>query len=688
MPNRSNALVAILALVEATGGCGSDAPARAPDDGPANARCTPYKPSAAAWSSLPTDRPPVMGTPVASPTGAFIYAVGTWIDGGAVKHQVVRSGDLGTSWCVLATPDAIAEVIPAPADASVLYAITWSDGIAPPALLRSIDAGTTWSTQGGMPPGAFYFESSAIVVAASDPATIWFTRADGLSLSRDGGKTWSPRTLPSTLNSSTESDFSWVDDIVIDRASPNRALVSGLSGSLDTVNSLNTWPRQTFTTEDWGATWNAVDLPVRPPVGFGPNVILADDASAIYVPAETLEVLWRSTDWCGSWKVGEDVSTRASLAGLTLLGGHRPGELFVWPLRTLDGGASWHELPFPATPAFMPVLAAGDGTVVGLTGITITATSDAGATWRSSAVGPDAGGRSRLDFLSQSPIEPRPLWTSGMFEGEGGGIWYPSLRSGDGGLTWTPISHAGELWDGASADVAFSAPGGGIRRTEDGGLTWQEVPLPSASDRVLAATVCAPPISCLYGLFLDELNGAITTARSDDHGHTWTEATPIPRELGFVGFPGPLTVFPHDPQRLLVPCGGRLCESQDGGATWMPSTLPGPRIDFLANGVWISTSGGVSRSEDDGATWTPVLNTGGKLVISRAHPDTVFLLPDLTGIDAPLLRSDDAGLSWRSALPSAAVPSAASPWTVTAVVDAPDGRFLALVADYGLVTFD
>jgi hypothetical protein len=50
---------------------------------------------------------------------------------------------------------------------------------------------------------------------------------------------------------------------------------------------------------------------------------------------------------------------------------------------------------------------------------------------------------------------------------------------------------------------------------------------------------------------------------------------------------------------------------------------------------------------------------------------------------APLLRSDDAGLSWRPA-----TPAGAPPWTVSAVVDAPDGRFLALVPDYGLVTFD
>src|SRR6185295_4620444 len=158
-----------------------------------------------------------------------------------------------------------------------------------------------------------------------------------------------------------------------------------------------------------------------------------------------------------------------------------------------------------------------------------------------------------------------PLWTAGFFEG--GGVWRPTLRSGDGGRTWTPISPFGGLllWDGASADVAFTVPGGGgLQRTEDGGLTWQAVTPPSASDKVLSAAACAPPISCLYGLFLDELTGEIATARSDDRGHTWMPAKPVPRSVGYVSYSSVLTVSPYDPQRLLVSCGSRLCESQDG----------------------------------------------------------------------------------------------------------------------------
>jgi photosystem II stability/assembly factor-like uncharacterized protein len=472
-----------------------------------------------------------------------------------------------------------------------------------------------------------------------------------------------------------------VDNVVVDRASPNRVLVSGASG--DITLPTDKWTRQTFITEDWGVTWNAVDLPPRASIEIGQTAILVDDAATIYVPTDT-QILWRSTDWGRSWKKGADFAARR-LAGLTTLGSHRPGELFVWPWRTLDGGASWHDLPIPQVPAFEPALAAGNGKLLGLTGTGFMTSTNAGATWRSSPVGPDAGNRSILEFLVQSPVEPRPLWAGGFFESTTASV-YPALRSVDGGLTWTPINTVGGvfLWDGASADVAFSLPGEDIQRTEDGGLTWQTVTLPGASYRVLAAGACAPPLSCLYGLFMDEGNGEITTARTDDHGDTWTPPQLIPRSLGFVGFPGPLTVFPHDPQRLLVPCDRRLCESQDGGATWTYSALPGVSIEFLENGAILSATGGISRSDDGGVTWTPVLNAVGALVPSRTHPDTVFLIPDPTiPSTARLMRSDDAGSTWRSA-----VPDAAATWTVVAVTDAPDGRFLALIRDYGLVTFD
>jgi photosystem II stability/assembly factor-like uncharacterized protein len=623
-----------------------------------------------------------MGGPIASPDGQFIYAVGTWSESGLVKNQILRSDDLGTTWCVLATKDPIAEIVPAPSAANVLYAITLASDTSEGILLRTTDAGATWTAQGDKPPEAT-LEAAFLVVATSDPAVLWLTRISSgrLFLSRDAGRTWTARTVPAPLTIDSGS-FAFVDAVVIDRRSPNRVFASGLAGPISMLSSapsLLGFPRRTFVTGDWGETWSELTLPVTPK--FGPASWVSDDASVIYFADET-PALWRSTDWGKNWKKGDVIPPDSQ--PLTTLRSHRPGELFAWPWRSLDGGESWQALSVPEEPPFEPTLAMRDGNVIfGDTGVGMTSTADAGATWQASPTVPDTFGR--FDFVSQSPVDPYPLWTAGQFQ-TGGSNWYPTLRSGDGALTWTLVSVSGgfQLWDGASADVGFSDLGDGIQRTEDGCRTWQPVALPFAPARVLSVAVCAPPISCLYGLFYNENNAAIGTARSDDHGRTWTEPKQIPGGLGHVSFPGPLIVSPDDTRRLFVPCGDRLCESQDGGTSWMYSSLPGPAIVFLPNGVVLAAGTDVRRSTDGWLTSVSVLSVSGSLVQSRAQPSVVFLIPDVgSGGGSPLYRSDDAGLSWRSA-----APPTASPWTVISVVDAPGGGFLAFVSNIGLVRFN
>src|SRR6185503_20190263 len=99
-------------LTLACGSCGSSAPSA---DVLAAVPCTSWRPSDADWSSLPASRPAVIGALGASPSGRYLYTVGTWFDAGTLRHQILRSRDLGETWCGLATPDDVAEVAPSPA---------------------------------------------------------------------------------------------------------------------------------------------------------------------------------------------------------------------------------------------------------------------------------------------------------------------------------------------------------------------------------------------------------------------------------------------------------------------------------------------------------------------------------------------------------------------------------------------
>src|SRR5258705_2126463 len=131
---------AVSALLAGVVGCGSSAhPGDPTPEGVVSGACTAWKPSEAAWSSLPVAIPPILGSPVASDDGKYVYELGTWLDRGVPQSRIFRSQDLGTSWCELPTDESISNV--APTGPAVLYATTSSRK-----LLRTGDGGGTWVT--------------------------------------------------------------------------------------------------------------------------------------------------------------------------------------------------------------------------------------------------------------------------------------------------------------------------------------------------------------------------------------------------------------------------------------------------------------------------------------------------------------------------------------------------------------
>lgn len=117
-----------------------------------------------------------MGLLRPSATGRYIYAVAVWLDGGRTRRQIVRTPDLGASWCLVATADPIADVIPAPAKESVLYAVTAASDPSQRHLLRTDDGGTTWNAApAGLPPrhpSQIRIPSSSALTPMSSGSTI------------------------------------------------------------------------------------------------------------------------------------------------------------------------------------------------------------------------------------------------------------------------------------------------------------------------------------------------------------------------------------------------------------------------------------------------------------------------------------------------------------------------------------
>jgi photosystem II stability/assembly factor-like uncharacterized protein len=169
---------------------------------------------------------------------------------------------------------------------------------------------------------------------------------------------------------------------------------------------------------------------------------------------------------------------------------------------------------------------------------------------------------------------------------------------------------------------------GGVVRSSDGGVTWQQLHGPYEDVHSLSVTPARS--HTLYAAT------ARQPWRSDDGGETWTA-------IG-AGLPHryivPVAVAPDDPDLVLVSCStsfqrqtGRLARSTDGGRTWQEPQWPGPGDDMAvaiawdmaeARVVYAGTDGGkLYRSTDRGASWQALSVTldsvavGGLVVVPR-----------------------------------------------------------------------
>ena len=156
---------------------------------------------------------------------------------------------------------------------------------------------------------------------------------------------------------------------------------------------------------------------------------------------------------------------------------------------------------------------------------------------------------------------------------------------------------------------------GGVRRSEDGGRSWADCPLPETG---------------VFSLAVSPANGAIYAGtepshlfRSDDRGASWRELQALlelPSRPTWSFPPRPWTSHvrwiapnPHDADLLLVGIElGGLMRSTDGGASWQDHR-PGAQRDVhslawhprVAGRAYEAGGGGAAFSEDAGESWQP-----------------------------------------------------------------------------------
>jgi photosystem II stability/assembly factor-like uncharacterized protein len=665
-------------------------------------RCDSWQPSNEDWSSLPAARPALMSALSASPSGRYLYAVGTWWEAGAIERRALRSPDFGDSWCVLPTPAQVSEVASAVDDERLLYALGAADSDAPTPLWRSLDGGDTWEeAPAPLPEGATRLSTSAGVVSVGDTNPL----SSGRLVSLDGGDSWIAATPPELVMDPAQAPERIEDFLITSVAgsvlNPNVAGQVLVWGPWERLSEPGPSDYRFFTTDLLsGDDWRELEAPPLDPSRLSERLqVVVDGTGTLYAAASG--AVARSTDWGETWIEMPALPVASATLGTLGLGtliAVDYSQPAFW--RSLDGGRSWRSMTLP--PALDPILALRNGDLVGVTTDAFAHSGDGGKSWKMSAPVPAPFG------LAVSAIAPERLWSIGSIEWNPGQVLgsdrLGDLQSLDGGLTWTRIAMAIPrqiLFDGANPDGALAGfELGPPQRTEDAGQTWTNAALPGFA---IAVASCSPPASCQYAVnqLVNSTSEPCYLNKTEDLGRSWGEPLLVPSEICY-GTPT-LAVGADDPDNLLAACGPAVCVSHDAGQSFERHPIGDDPLRYV--GAILSLSGGVilattwaiaqpdatghavvTRSNDGGASWAEVLDAGaGTLVGSVTHPETAFLLEPVSNEPSRIYRTDDAGLSWRPVSPPAPTPPARLP-DFFAIADAGDGGFLAATT-HGLAYF-
>lgn len=511
-------------------------------------------------------------------------------------------------------------------------------------VIKTIDGGTTWQRVRPWDAEGGFFKS----LSAADTNNVWAVGTGGRIIkTSDGGLTW-------TSQNSGSTDL--LNDVVA--SSAKVAWSVGFNGVLRTIDGGNTWQKSTTLAEplyrlaapsasvayvtiqpdsvakttDGGVTWSKSQLLGLE--GSLATAISAPSASVAWVVGKT-DLVERTTDgknWVNTTRPLQSSASPLSIlasSDLTAYISYEDGSI----VRTIDGGASWSQVASNRFGPTQALFAADASTLWGVGAVgTIVQSKNAGLTWTEQSRGP------QLQLTSVAAVDPNTAWVAGF-----GCV---IARTTDAGATWplvhdeseslTPFADANCEVSSVSTSKAWAAGGFGERliKTSDGGATWQPG---SDLTGVRTVTVVDPNTVWIAGR-----DGLI--AKTVNAGATWTV-----QNSGTMR--GVFKVYALDAQVAYAAFDdGSVRRTGDGGASWALATgfnnqhtsivpLDAKRV------VSVELKGVIRRSLDGGATFMPVasgtiedLNSA-----TRAGGDTLFAAGMFV-----ILRSDDAGLTWRS----------------------------------------
>jgi hypothetical protein len=488
--------------------------------------------------------------------------------------------------------------------------------------------GTAWRPLGpfaiphgrtaGSGPGSRPRVAGRVVAVAVDPGDPRHVLAGGGGLweSRDGGRTWEPR--------SDDQPTAAIGAVAFAPADPRVAYAG--TGQGEALAALGVG---LLRSEDGGATWRA--LVARELLGAGVCDLLVDPNDPARLLAATTAGLWASADGGHSWEPrlgGRSWAVSAGPGGEVLAG----GELGLH--RSEDGGATWRPVPLEAAPDGFDRVAVAHGPG-GQVAYVFAAGDGVGHLWRREHAGgellpvkppPDLNSQQAWHSwaCAADPGDPEVVWlgAAGLHRGARApdGRWsWADLAARPAGDSLPPGQHAVEFEPG-DPQALYVANEGGLYRSPDGGRSW----------RSLGTGLAVAEVDHLtdYAAWLLAGAGELGTLRYEG-GEVWCP----------VGSADPAVVAGGE---LVAPGPDGLVVSADGGSAWTAVALPGVRGEVTAltaagpdRLLAGTTEGELAQVERIGGTWTA---TG----VARPRSGRV------AGVATDPARPEVAWAAWRS----------------------------------------
>jgi cysteine-rich repeat protein len=565
---------------------------------------------------------------------------------GGPDSVLLRSVDGGESW-VAGSLGEVLRIAIDPRAPSTVFASTY-DG-----LYRSTSYGTAWTR---VLSGTAY----EFLLDPFTSGTVWahFFSNEPFAFpmlvrSTDGGATW------------TESPDPVAGQLSTLAADPHHA------GTLYASHSAGSIWKST----DGGTSWSQVG---HPALFFGTEHLVVDpvDPDTLFLSPRIQDGVRRSTDGGRTWTtLGERVlhyPGRVTVARTTPKTLYVPADGRLW--RSRDGGSSWEPADGGVGVARVSGVAVDESRPARLVAVTqgegAFRSADGGDTWSPSSAGMFV---TRLSALAVAPTVPATIYAAGDVAG--------GYVSRDGGATWVHVAPRGPGDYDGPPFIAFAVDPTtptivhaatryqGIWRTRDSGLSWELETEDAVVDAPFVDSLVVEPTTArLYA------GGGRGIRRSTDGGASWQWATQT--------FPtttlSALAVVPGRPDVLYASQGGYVFKSVDGGASWTDLGIAALRVwsALVADGgtVYAGGPGGIVRSTDDGASWRAIATTAAvALALDPGRPGQLLAA---TGDAVVEVAVDGAG---ERILPRGDLSSFV--WTVAVDPHLPDVLYAATGAD-------